>query len=197
MNALKFGTLLHDALERYHLEVKDGRTFDESSLKAFFEKTLQEKASKGFADLENPILDLQLKMILQRINSAIPWFMERRAAGWEVMSVEYEYKEAIPVGDTSIMVKGRMDLVERHPELGIQLIDFKTYEKVPKSVAEKVFFKSAKTLNLDDYFGWQILDHGKKQHAWGDLQLALYTDYLKRKNPGVSVSCGYLVFPQR
>jgi hypothetical protein len=115
--------------------------------------------------------------------------------GWQIALSETRISpEAIPGNSLDMIVSGKVDRVELHPELGARLMDFKTYSPTAagkgesKSVEDYHLTKLKRTENakispaLDDH----SKQPGRDCCRWTDLQLPLYHLAMERHFPGRS-----------
>ena len=192
MNPRDYGTLFHQCLEKYYQNLKAGTTFSEKSLQNFLTTTLDKSFLNRFGKSENALLEIQKHSLLQRLQSGIPLLLERIDLGWCVEAIEKPFKETHTIEDKTIEISGKIDLIESHPEKGIQLIDFKTFEKAISPVEKHLKKRSPKD---EEYPDWQIAIQGQRPSIWIDLQIPIYVNHIKNVFPNRKIIASYLVFP--
>jgi len=124
--ARDWGTMIHEALERFFTEHRDTLPTDATQrLATTFEQTLIEY---GF-----PITDLAKERVrMHRLaGKVIDWARARRDAGWRLVGTEF--KGELILAEQNFKLTGKIDHIETTPE-GYAAIDFKT--GTPPSASE-------------------------------------------------------------
>ena len=162
----RFGILIHNVLERFHAEELRGFGDDDSGgagdggidrLLALFEAGWR-RTGFGFTDDELQYRD--------RAVAALARYHERHATG-AGRPVWLERRFSFKIGDYT--VGGRVDRVDRHPDGGYELIDYKT--GAPKSAADladdlqiaiyRIAARDAWDIEAADGAYWYVLDDEK------------------------------------
>jgi ATP-dependent helicase/nuclease subunit B len=150
----KFGTLIHEAL---HLLAMDDAARDESSaerIAAFLTHALEARADQWFREGFPLPFPAQLAQAKKRLRTFAAWQAQRRADGWRIVAGEWKPQRqvALTVDGVPMPLTGRIDRIDRHPEFGYALLDYKTGATAadPKSA------------------------HLRTDGTWLDLQLPLY-----------------------
>jgi len=95
-----------------------------------------------------------------------------------------------------VTIKGRIDRVERHPELGTRVIDFKTFSPGSgfsrKTVDTYHLAPIKRTENPDDFADWKrVEDETGKPLRWTDLQLPIYCLAMAAEHPNTTIHAAY------
>ncbi len=189
MDALQFGSLLHNALEIFGKKTPHESNVDwiETSVLGH----LHDEAGRMFGSSPSPAVRVQLEAIKLRLRAFARVQAEEYAAGWRIIESERKLsaEDADPLLIGSLPLSGKVDRIERHPEHGVRVVDYKSYAswKTP----EKTHFGPAS-------MGWlpeAAVEVGGKPRAWVDLQLPLYRRMAERWYPGEAVRLAYFVLP--
>ncbi|HVJ69538.1 MAG TPA: PD-(D/E)XK nuclease family protein [Caulifigura sp.] len=152
LTAATFGTLIHEALNRWaKSDVMDST--DPRELSNYIERAFDDAAAESFDDEPLPAVKLQLEQARLRLETFAEWQALHRRQGWQVRYIEQEasYNLALPSGRT-IRVDGRIDRIDYNAASDEWLvIDYKTGDRAADP-------------------GKVHLDSG----VWVDLQLPLY-----------------------
>ena len=190
-NARDFGTVAHEVLERWGMDV-EAREFEKTeALSGWFSAELDRVVAAWFGQRVPMAVRIQTESMRQRL----AWLARvqgcERVAGWQVVDVER--KVELPVGDAVIVAK--IDRIDRHRETGeFRVIDYKT-GKV-KGVAEEHRKKIIATTVLPAHLGPDSpavvdgVDNGKAmKYRWTNLQLPLYASALVRRETAMPRPC--------
>jgi ATP-dependent helicase/nuclease subunit B len=190
-NARDFGTVAHEVLERWGMDV-EAREFEKTeALSGWFSAELDRVVAAWFGQRAPMAVRIQTESLRQRL----AWLARvqgcERVAGWQVVDVER--KVELPVGEAVIVAK--IDRIDRHRETGeFRVIDYKT-GKV-KGVAEEHRKKIIATTVLPAHLGPTSpavvdgVDNGKAvKYRWTNLQLPLYASALVRRETGMPRPC--------
>ena len=186
LDAMKFGSLIHDALEIWGREevVAGVATIDETRIEADLHAALDQIVAKQFGSNPLHVVRLQCEMARTRLSAFAHQQAIRAAEGWKIFGVEYYFgwgdeahAPAVLFPDTQgLPLTGRIDRIDVHDSFGYQALDYKT------SASGDGPLKA----------------HGTAQKGWSDLQLPLYRVLLR--SIGVEVPCaglGYVTLPPK
>ncbi len=134
---------------------------------------------------------MQLDVIRNCLTKAAGIHAAESEKGWRFKEVEIAFPTLVRIRGTEI--RGRIDLIQHHPEHGYRILDYKTSSTASKpaeahlkSVKNKA---SQESLLLGPCGGFATLDHGGKFHVWQNLQLPIYAkimaDHYDVKTVGV------------
>lgn len=180
MDALSFGSLAHGVLEAFgRSELTD--CADPNKVEAFLSDRLEMAAGRKFGSNQRPAILLQVEQLRERLRI----FAQRQAAwvreGWRIVpeAVETKLTAQVMVDGEPFTINGRVDRVDRHPELGYRILDYKTGDTANKP--EKT--------------------HRRREgdgHVWVDLQLPLYLNLCALKDVAPDkVQLGYVNLPKK
>ena len=164
-----FGILVHDTL-RVLLDVAD--LDDEPQIAALLLKRLDTLAGRQFGPSPSLAVRVQMRSLQQRLRAAARAQAESARDGWRIVAAEEKF-----TGDLDGMaLRARIDRIDRHPTLGIRILDYKTTEagKSPRDT-----------------------HYRSRLQRWDDLQLPLYRFLYESRHPGSGpISVGYFQLPK-
>lgn len=175
MSAPVFGTLIHTVL----------RNFGESSLKHAHEPEaiqelllteLQQLARDSFGRTRSATVNVQLKMLENRLIAFSSWQAQTAREGWRIHRTEVTFKCTTfrDIKNRPVVLEGRIDRIDRHQQTGAwRVVDYKTGE-------------SAEPPNKT---------HRKKSGEWLDLQLPLYRLLANANDIHGTIETGYVQLP--
>lgn len=199
MDAMTFGSLLHHVLEKFATESPAATSTDAAVIRTELHRLLEARLHATFGQrLTVPVM-IQCESARQRLSWWAEIEAEERAKGWQIVAAETRLS---PEGDPwklgDMIVSGVVDRVERHPQLGIRLIDFKTYSPSTaqkgerKSVEDYHLNKIKRTEDASLLAPWALTHNGKGEEArWADLQLPLYHLAMQRIYPNEKIHTAY------
>ena len=173
LDAPSFGNFVHEVLRRFG----DGeavRLEDPDLVLESLRKVADRLAGSSFG-LDPPLsVAVQLEHLDRRFEAFARWQAAHRSAGWRTLTdlTERDVSMELVVDGEPLEVVGRIDRVDRHPEHGYLLLDYKTGDRpVDASGARAV-----------------------RSGIWNDLQLPLYREIARSRrdlfDPGVPVRTG-------
>jgi hypothetical protein len=188
LDPLAFGALAHDVLHAF-AQSPDRSATKTRPIRDFLRDALTTQARARYGSRPLPAARVQLEQLAHRLERFAPWQAQRRAEGWELYASELGFggEDAwLLVDDERMYLRGRIDRIDRHPERGWAVLDYKTGDR-PASPATT---------------------HGpRKDGRWKDLQLPLYrrlVGFLREDgHPLVpaaeldEVTLGYIALPRR
>jgi len=176
MDPLRFGDLIHKALERFG--TSDARdSADKGEVRKCLLDHLSTLGAEWFGAGPALAVRVQLEMARARLEEVAAWQADRRAAGWRIVRTEWKPGGGVelPGMDRPFRIRGKIDRIDQHDELGVAILDYKTGETVkpPKQ------------------------SHGKPG-KWKDLQLPLYRHLAAGLGlPLEKLILGYVAVPSR
>ncbi len=197
MDAADFGNLVHNTLEFFARDEEAGKLTDAAAIKDYFFTEIDRQLSSQFGTrLSTPVI-IQRESARKRLG----WWAEReaqhRAEGWEIVEAEATFGTGEwPFQIGGVTIKGRIDRVEKHPELGTRVIDFKTFSPGSGSSRKTVdtyhLTPIKRTESPGDYADWKRIENEEgKELRWTDLQLPLYCLAMAEKHPGTTIHAAY------
>ncbi len=194
MNAMEFGTLIHNVLDDLGNDAIACQSVDEKEIADFFHQSLDDKLARIYGTrLTTPVM-IQLESARQRLRWWAKLEAEQRREGWQIEEVE----DNIGSGDDPFIlggteIRGRIDRIEKHSQHGYRIIDFKTGSLKGKAVSH-FHQTSIKPGDPPGQFPeWSLVTDAKgKECRWSDLQIPLYVIAMKQRYPDHPVSAGYI-----
>lgn len=169
-----FGTLLHEALQRFAREPDTRDIHDEGTIRQLMHAGLWE-ATEQLTGLERSATTLaQIDAAERRLSAFAKVEAERRAAGWRTIEVEWSPAEQPMLGESGVSLRGKIDRIDWHEDGKLALLDYKTSDtgKSPRQT------------------------HRRRDGSWTDLQLPLYEILAQpialERNLGEPPSLGYV-----
>mgnify|MGYP001347540170 CR=1 FL=1 len=198
LDAREFGNLVHAALEFLGRESSLARSTDAREIAEGFAEAVDRWLERRFGErLPMPIL-IQREAARRRLAHWAVIEAKQRDAGWEIIEVETALgtEGHWPFLISGMPIRGRIDRIERHPETGLRVFDFKTLSPMESGSLKTVSqYHLANVKRSDDPAllpAWSTLSNAKgKLQRWTDLQVPLYHIALSDRFPGVSVAAGY------
>ncbi len=183
LDPMAFGTLAHRVLESLGTDLRaEGRA---DRLTRGLVERLDEVVRREFGTRLLPSVRVQIAQLRTRLEALAQVEARERNTGWEVVAVEAAVPDEgvpFPVDDDTVFLTGRVDRVDRHPELGVRLLDYKSSETAGDPDEQH---------------------RTRRERRWTDLQLPLYrhlAPYLRgldlRESSVTSVAMGYFNVPR-
>ncbi|MEZ6020916.1 MAG: PD-(D/E)XK nuclease family protein [Planctomycetota bacterium] len=165
-----FGNLFHDVMEAFgkgpHKDSPDVDRIETALLSA-----LDGIAAVRFGPRALPAVQLQLRGLRRRLRWVAEEQAELRRQGWTIHAVEWGPEGEVTIPSMPEMhLRGRVDRIDRHPDFGFRILDYKTGD-------------GAKDPVKDHY--------SKTKQEWINLQLPLYTVLCESITKGKRVQLGY------
>ena len=182
MDALQFGILVHNVLERYGKETPHLEKQDEISAAVL--ASLEREVANRFGSDPSPAVRVQVEAARVRLLSFASVQARQVAEGWKIKEVEY--KSSGDLLFAGLPLSAKIDRIEENGDR-VRVLDYKTHttakapDKVHLEAVSRAFLPEARTL------------FDGKQKAWVDLQLPLYRKIAEKIFPGKEIETGYLV----
>jgi ATP-dependent helicase/nuclease subunit B len=188
LDARDFGELCHAALEAMGREATLRDCTDAAVLRQFLLAELERQARARYGEALSLPLIIQLESARQRLARAAEVQARERAAGWVVEHVE----KKISIKISGLLVKGKIDRIDRHAETGaVRVLDYKTSDS--PAAPRDTHFRAPRKDETPP--AWAVFDPAGRPRVWADLQLPLYLHALAAEFPGV-VAAGYFNLPK-
>jgi len=182
LDALQFGNLTHDVLQRFGEDPDHARSTDPVRIASYLEELLVETARAGFGAQPLPAIRIQLARLRERLRTFSRYQARRCAEGWVIRRCEFELPEAtyLEIPDQEKMrIKGKIDRIDQNERDGSwMIIDYKTSEagKTPDRT-----HKAARSSG----------------RVWDDLQLPLYHHLAAQHGITGPVQLAYMNLPKK
>ncbi|MGI8602825.1 MAG: PD-(D/E)XK nuclease family protein [Verrucomicrobiales bacterium] len=195
MDALSFGTLVHEALAvlGHRREMRD--CDDEREVAECLETALNAVIQSRFGTHLPVPVHAQVEAALARLTAAARVHAATVREGWRIIEVEYDFGINTPFEIAGTRITGRVDRIERNVKTGvIRVLDYKTSQNA--KAPEATHLTGPKSGHLcNGWESWRIHSEGRSQpRGWLDLQLPLYALAL-RPHFGENILCGYFLLP--
>ncbi len=180
MDGLVFGTLGHAVLAwfgRSTLAASD----DADAIAVALSGQLDREANQRFGPHPPPAVRVQIEQMRERLVTLAQRQAEQTRAGWRIVPelIEIPARATLTVDGRPFTITGRIDRVDRHPELGYRLLDYKFGDSGDKP--EKTHRRGPA--------------HDKE---WIDLQLPLYRHLATGLGLDARrIALGYIVLPKK
>jgi len=175
LDARAFGTLAHQVVEVLAegdlRSCTDVRIVEEALL-----GRMHELLSARYGSSPAPAIALQRRTLEGRLRAFATVQVRGVRDGWTMQEVEHRLQDVpleIP-GEKPVLIRGRIDRIDRHEDGRLRVLDFKTSDK-PVDVRRKL----------------------GRDGVWNDLQLPLYDHLLRIEHGGIDtgVELGYVSLP--
>ena len=165
-----FGSLAHAALEAYGR--RDAGLEDPRMIEAALCDHLSDAAARSYGVNPSAAVQVQTQVLRYRFRALAERQAERMAEGWRIVHTEWTPADgaaSLLVDGELLGLRGRIDRIDRHPELGWALIDYKTGTAVKEAVSA----------------------HVSTRGRWKSLQLPLYRHLVQSLGISGDVMLGY------
>jgi ATP-dependent helicase/nuclease subunit B len=194
MDALVFGNLCHEAIERFGESLLISST-DAAEISEFLASQVHSLAEKYYGAPTPAVIQLQVQTAAKRLSFFAEIQAQRTAGGWQIVAGEDRFNYVVD----GIAIRGRADRIDYHSKDNIvQIIDFKTWNKSPADKGKAKFAtRSSATVDAATSRGLnQYTFDDKEGYVLTDMQLPLYmlmmpAKYLK--NSQTTIECAYFV----
>ena len=193
MDALDFGSVLHETVERF----ANNESIRDSSDAAEIEKFVLAESEVVLADRFGNRLSLPVRVQRESLRARLRRFARlqarERESGWRIQCGELRFEKEDTLVLATLPIVGSLDRVDIHEGSGKRrILDYKT--SAQRSTANEFHFEEGKG-QLDPF---HLLMRGKLRR-WKDLQLPLYRALARLRWPGedVSPSVAYFFLPER
>ena len=168
LDPMGFGTLAHEALS---LLKNHAVLDDEGALQGLLLGELDRLAKRRYGAHPPLAILVQLDSLRQRLRAAAAVHAAAVRDGWRIVAVEEKFEAELD----GMLVKARIDRIDRHADGRIRILDYKTTD-------------SGATPAETHY--------RPRNREWIDLQLPLYRHVYEQLHPGDVVSVGYFNLPK-
>lgn len=200
MESRDFGTIMHDTLEAL-ADAPEAVSEVAMEIAAFYHAELDRRIERRYGRR------LPVPLMIQResARNRLRWWADIEAAerrtGWRIRDTEAAFgTDEWPFEIDGMPIRGRIDRIEEHPELGLRVIDFKTGNsfKAKKHVAADSHLTALKrNESPEDFEAWSLFeDEGGKVKRWTDLQLPLYLLAVRPLHPARPLTAAYVTLGQ-
>lgn len=198
LDARMAGNLFHNTMEDFHKHTALRDSQDAGEIAAFLHAVFDGRAARMFGRAVTIPVSLQLEVLRNCLTKAAEIHAEESARGWRFREVEMQFPTLVRIDGTEI--RGRIDLIQYHPEHGYRILDYKTSSKAkPPMEAHLQYVKSKaereRRLGLPGG-EWTTVEHGGKFYLWKNLQLPLYARIMADHYGAAKVAVGYINLPR-
>jgi ATP-dependent helicase/nuclease subunit B len=132
LDALQFGNLTHDVLQRFGEDPAVADSTDPERIARYLDEVLDDRARATYGARPLPAIRIQIARLRQRLTVFARHQARRRAEGWQIRRCEFELPEEtylqIPDG-APMRIKGKIDRIDQNIRDGSwMIIDYKTSE---------------------------------------------------------------------
>jgi len=173
INPSEYGTLLHRVVENFHKGGPADST-DEKTIADWLGNELNAVIAKNYGRHPAPVVRVQAESMRVRLRHLAALQAAERRGGWRIIESEYAVDRDRGFAIGPLVLTGTMDRVEVHEELGIRVLDYKTFNttKTPEATH---FGPPRPEGDLPEAAIARPDKQGRaKERSWIDLQLPLY-----------------------
>jgi ATP-dependent helicase/nuclease subunit B len=190
LDAMDFGSLVHDTLHEMALNEEMRRCEDVGRLQDFLCGKAADWVKERFGVSPPLQVEAQLESARQRLRQAAKVQARLAREGWEIVHAEMKIRGEME----GVEIRGKIDRIDRHRQTGkIRLLDYKTTDK--GGTPEAAHFGS---LSGDgEWPEYARVEVAGRRRRWIDLQLPLYA-ILLASEPELSgpFELGYFNLPK-
>lgn len=188
LDALEFGSLMHDALQELGRDPGLRGETDPEKIAERFEARAAAWVEERFGDALPFAVSIQLEAARARLAAAARLQAHLAAEGWEIQ--EAEQRVELQIG--GMRVTGQIDRVDRHAESGkIRILDYKTFDRI------RVPADAHLAPGADGTPAYAQCRLKGRLRRWVDLQLPLYVHMRACGNAGTEPpEVGYFALPR-
>ena len=194
LNALGFGSLVHNVLDAFGQDEKARKMRDADAIHKFFDGELQRQVAQNFGASPPLSLQVQQQIVERRLYQVALVQAGERADGWEIIGSERTFERKLD----GLLIRGRIDRIDRNADTGaIRVLDYKTSNtaKTPAQTHWAMFDEERDGEEVPEYARIEIRINNRNGHRrWVDLQLPLYAWALETEF-GPEASLGYFNIP--
>ncbi|MBT3293852.1 MAG: hypothetical protein HN919_18905 [Verrucomicrobia bacterium] len=167
-DALDFGIMVHDALERMGQNPELRTTTDARLLTTFLTEQAATWVKRQYGTAPALPIRMALHAAQQRLEAAAHVQAALAAEGWEIIQAEQDFKCELG----GLTLRGKIDRIDRHRDSGaLRVIDYKTTDGSKKPTDTHLAAQGPDTPEFA-----QVSVAGKAKR-WTDLQLPLYAAF--------------------
>lgn len=173
-NARDFGNVVHIVLERWGL---DEEARDLSKVEAL-EEWLHAELERVMEELHGEGPPLAVRIQADGARQRLSWFARlqacERARGWQVEAVEEKFEREVG----GVVLVGKVDRIDRHPDGRRRVLDYKTYDKIKDVEKDHRVGVTAATVlpaHLEGVDAVAGTNAKGKPVRWINLQVPLYS----------------------
>lgn len=197
INPANYGTLIHRVLENFAQTGLRDET-NEAKIADFLSDELDREVVRQHGRQPSPVVRVQVESMRVRLRRFAALQVEQRRAGWRIIECEYAVTKEHGQMVGPLILTGTMDRVEVHDELGLRVLDYKTFGR--KQTPEETHFGPVRER---PGFPEVLIERASKRGAmreknWVDLQLPLYRQMASSIWPdhaAKGVETGYILLP--
>ena len=197
MDAANFGNLVHRSLENFALDEEAPHFTERSEIVSYLHGELERQLFRRFGSERSTPIVIQHESARKRLSWWAAIEAEQRKAGWEIVSPEERFgNDQWPFQISGLTVAGCIDRIERHPEHGTRVVDFKTFSPGSGSHRNTVdsyhLVPLKRTEDENSFPDWMLVESGDgRLLRWTDLQLPLYVLAMKERDPKATITAAY------
>lgn len=174
ISAPAFGNLMHSVLSHFgQSSLRDAH--EPEAIRTLLIDQLHQLALEHFGRTRSATVNVQLRMLESRLSAFARWQADSAREGWRIQHTEqrFECPDFTDSKGRTVILHGRIDRIDRHPQLGkYRVIDYKTSE-------------TAKSPRITH----------RKGNDWIDLQLPLYRLLARAAGLHGPIELGYVQLP--
>ncbi len=198
LDARTVGNLFHHTMEDFHQNPELRDSDNAGRIADFLQEAFEARINETYGQALTVPVILQLEVIRNCLTKAAGIHAEESEKGWRFKEVEIAFPTLVRIRGTEI--RGRIDLIQHHPEHGYRILDYKTSSTAAKPAdahLKSVRAQSAReALSTGPCGDFATLDHGGKFHVWQNLQLPIYARIMADHYHAGKVGVGYINLPR-
>ncbi|MDB6070756.1 MAG: rexB [Verrucomicrobiales bacterium] len=198
LDARTVGNLFHNTMEEFHKNTDLRDSTDGKAITDFLHGSFDATISEFYGSALTVPVVMQLEVIRNCLAKAAEIHAAESELGWRFEQVEMAFPTLVRIHRTEI--RGRIDLIQHHPDFGYRILDYKTASTAskPADAHLKSIRNKTKREQLRDApnGSWANLERDDKFFAWQNLQLPLYARIMADHYNVDRVGVGYINLPR-
>lgn len=196
LNAADFGTAIHEALNEFGRNASLAQSEDVGEITTALCDALDRWFTRKYGTQLSTPLFIQRESARRRLSYWAQIEAEERKKGWQIVSTEDRIGGSNwPWQIGGMAIHGRVDRIERHPENGLRVLDFKTssFDGTKKDAIQKAHLSGIPRGQTPESLPAWMLAEAKEGNLsrWIDLQVPLYCLALGQRFPNTPITAGY------
>lgn len=200
MDAMEFGSLLHGVLESFAQDEQAITLTDAEKIREVFHSILDRRLHGIYGSRLTVPVTIQRESARQRLGWWAEKEAEQRREGWQIIAAETRLSpKDDPWQLAGMTISGRIDRIDRHAQLGVRLIDFKTrsafdpVKKTRKTVENYHLASLKRGEETESFAEWSLVTSSEGVASrWIDLQLPLYRLAMERRFKGEKITTAHV-----
>lgn len=198
LDARTVGNFFHNTMEDFHKNEALRDSTDAKAITDFLQTAFEARTLETYGSVLTVPVVMQMEVIRNCLAKAAGIHAAESEKGWRFKEVELAFPKLVMMHGTE--VRGRIDLIQHHPQEGYRILDYKTSSTAKKP--EEAHLPTVKlkarqaALTAGPCGAFATLEHGGNFRHWQNLQLPLYAKIMAAHYDVDQVGVGYINLPR-